>query len=121
MRSSYRIRRPDGEKVFDGFVLLSAFGWELAVHRFVGADAPNCFHTHYGFAIGWILWGGYVEEVVAKGSDGPRYVERVWFPGRIGWITADYEHRIDHLLNGKSSWTLWLRGPITANITTRGC
>ncbi len=115
--AAYSISTPEGKKVFDGFEWFSFRGWTVGVHRFVGADAPDCFHTHFGVAYRLILWGGYVEEVLRYG----RTRRRTWYPGRFGRITHDYEHRVDYLLNGKSSWSLWLRGPITHPITTRGC
>ena len=118
-KADYSISTPEGLKIFDGFELLGLRGWTIGLHRFTGADALGCFHTHYGVAYRLILWGGYVEEVRLPMSE--RVELRTWFPGRFGKITHDYEHRIDRLLNGRASWTLWVRGPITHKITTRGC
>lgn len=90
------------------------FGCVVQVHKFVRADDPDCFHTHPAWAIRIVLWGGYVEEL----SDG-RW--RTWWPGRIGIVPPHYEHRIGGLRNGKSSWSLWIRGPKIARINVRGC
>lgn len=135
--ADYSIFTPDYKKVFDGFELFSIFGWTVGLHRFVGADAPGCFHSHLGVAYRLVLWGGYVEEVlrtpemawIARDDlsrmDYNTTVEaftykRTFFPGRFGKITHDFEHRIDRLL-GKTSWSLWIRGPVTHEVNTRGC
>lgn len=116
--ADYSIFTPDHKKVFDGFELFRLFGWTVGLHRFEGADAPGCFHTHLGTAYQIILWGGYVEEAVLPMSE--KTEMRTWSPGRVGRITHDFEHRIDRLL-GRVSWTLWIRGPITHQVGTRGC
>jgi len=91
----------------------SLMGCVVQVHKFVRADDEGCFHTHPAFAIRVILWGGYSEEL----ADG-RFVD--WRPGRIGLVRPELEHRIHALLNGQSSWSLWLRGPKVAPIRLRG-
>lgn len=104
----------DGVPVFFIKKLAQAFGCVVQVHQFVKADAPGCFHSHPAWAIRIVLWGGYVEET----GDG-RW--RTWFPGRVGIVSPDFEHRIGGLRNGRSSWSLWLRGPKIARIGVRGC
>lgn len=94
--------------------LLKAFGCVVQLHCFVRADDPDCFHTHPAWAIRIILKGGYVEEL----GSGER---RTWRAGRIGIVAPQLEHRIDALLNGRDSWSLWLRGPKVAKINVRGC
>jgi hypothetical protein len=93
---------------------LKAFGCVVQVHKFVRADDPGCFHTHPAYAVRIILAGGYVEEL----GDGT-LIE--WKPGRLGIVAPELEHRIHALRNGRSSWSLWLRGPKRAKINVRGC
>jgi hypothetical protein len=94
--------------------LVRAFGCVAQVHKFVRADDPGCFHTHPALAVRVILRGGYVEEL----GDGRKVT---WRPLRVGVVRPELEHRIDSLLNGRSSWSLWLRGPKIATISVRGC
>lgn len=134
----YRINTPDHKEVFTGFVLLNFRGWNIVLHRFVGADAPGCFHTHPAKTFRFILWGGYVEEIpvedyanirdVMKRGDKIDYdattkrftLKRTWKPLRFGIVRPEFEHRV-HSLRRKSSWTFWVRSPVTHEITTRGC
>jgi hypothetical protein len=53
-----------------------------------------------------VIWGGYVEQL----GD-----------GMAGIVSPQLEHRIDALLNGRSSWSLWIRGPKVRPINIRGC
>lgn len=94
--------------------LLRFRGYVVQLHKFTRADDPGCFHTHPAWAVRIILWGGYVEER----GDG-RW--RTWLPGMIGVVPPHLEHRIGGLRNGRSSWSLWLRGPKVATINVRGC
>ncbi|TGQ69538.1 hypothetical protein EN829_014925 [Mesorhizobium sp. M00.F.Ca.ET.186.01.1.1] len=94
--------------------LFRVFGCVVQLHMFIRADDPGCFHTHPAWAVRIILRGGYVEEL----GDG-RW--RAWRPGSFGIVGPDYEHRIGGLLNGKWSWSLWLRGPKIKTINARGC
>lgn len=91
-----------------------ALGCVVQVHKFIRADDPGCFHTHPAWAVRIILHGGYVEEL----GSGER---RTWQPGRIGIVRPSLEHRIDALLNGQASWSLWLRGPKVRQVNVRGC
>lgn len=117
----------DGREVFFGYNLFNwggkKSGYSVRLHKFVAADDIGCFHTHPAYAIRIILWGGYVEEVpfYPVGVCQVAYKKRYWFPGRFGIITPSFEHRIDRFLLGKSSWSLFIRWPYTAEITTRGC
>lgn len=94
--------------------LVRAFGCVVQLHKFVRADDPGCFHTHPATAVRVILWGGYIEEL----GDGRR---RAWLPCMVGILRPELEHRIDTLLNGHTSYSLWLRGPKRAAINIRGC
>jgi hypothetical protein len=104
----------DGVPVFFIKRLVQGFGCVVQIHKFVKADAEGCFHSHPAWAFRLVLWGGYVEET----GDG-RWC--TWFPGRCGIVRPDFEHRIGGLRNGRSSFSLWLRGPRVASINVRGC
>lgn len=127
MKWTYVIPSPD-RVVFRVKVLLKIAGWQLALHKFEQADPAGCFHSHPAWAWRLVLWGGYVEEVAAFelveseifNAGTVIYFER-WHVGRFGFIAPEFEHRIDRLLNGRSSWSLWIRGPIIAPINVRGC
>jgi len=93
--------------------LATFLGCVVQVHKFVRADDLGCYHNHPAWAVRLILWGGYREEL----SDG-RVID--WRPGRFGIVAPHLEHRIHSLLNGRSSWSLWLRGPKVAPIKLRG-
>jgi hypothetical protein len=88
------------------------FGWQLHLHKIVRADKVDCYHSHPAHAVRMILRGGYIEEIFAGSLD-------IWEPFRIGRIRPEFVHRIDILL-GRASWSLWLRGPIVADIELFG-
>lgn len=93
-------------------------GWQIHLHKMVAADMVDCHHTHPAFAVRFVLWGGYVEEVHTDLSDiAPWFVH--WKPGSFGIIRPEFAHRI-HALYRKTSWSLWLRGPIIAEIELVG-
>jgi hypothetical protein len=108
------IHNGDGEPVFVIRDLLKFRDCYISIHRFLKADAPGCFHSHPAWAFRLVLWGGYVEET-GSGK------WRTWFPGRFGVVAPHFEHRIGGLRNGRSSVSLWLRGPKVAAINVRGC
>ncbi|MDY0747330.1 hypothetical protein SNE35_22700 [Paucibacter sp. R3-3] len=93
--------------------LASFRGWRLELHKFVRADVPRCYHTHPAIAVRLILWGGYLEEVEAS-----RF--HWWFPPQFGLVRPELSHRIDMLANGRVSYSLWLRGPRTHEVSLRG-
>lgn len=93
--------------------LFEVFGRRVDLHKFVRADDPACFHTHPATAFRIVLWGGYVEEIDGKGF-------RTLRPGYVGVVRPELCHRIHKLLNGKSSYSLWLRGKKTAKVEIRG-
>lgn len=83
-------------------------GFSVFIHKFSSVDDKGCFHSHPSWAFRIILKGGYVEER----KDGQL---KTWYPGMMGLIAPDFEHRIDRLLD-KVSYSLWIRGPIVAKI-----
>lgn len=113
MNYDLTIHTPDGEPVLLIKYLIRWRGWELNLHKIVRPDEVGCFHTHPANAWRLILWGGYIEQL----SD---FSCVFWDPGKFGKIRPEFEHRIAYLY-GKASYTLWLRAPVTAAITTRGC
>lgn len=83
----------------------------VQIHRFVGSDAPGCYHTHPSWCVRFILWGRYVDEQ----EDGDR---RNFWPGTLGIISPGYCHRIE--LISHRVITLWITGPKIAQIMLRG-
>lgn len=88
-------------------------GFRVDLHKFVGPDLPGCFHTHPAKAWRLVLWGGYVEEL-ENGAKVP------WRPGAAGFVQPALSHRIDTLLNGRCSYSLWIRWPKSAEVELRG-
>lgn len=88
-------------------------GRRIDLHKMVNADRAGCYHTHPAYAIRWIVWGGYVEEL----EDGTK---KTWMPGMGGLVRPELSHRIDKLLNGRSSYSLWFRGRVFRDILLRG-
>lgn len=97
-------------------------GCRVDLHKFIGADDPGCYHSHPAYAIRIILWGGYVEEefVGMVNKDWEKTELHVWKPGMIGLIRPAFAHRVVQIRNGRSSYSLWLRGPIIAPIKLLG-
>jgi hypothetical protein len=88
-------------------------GWCLDLHKFVATDDPGCWHTHPAYALRIVLWGGYVEDLQSQPP-------RTWWPGRFGIVPPGLSHRISSLINGRVSYSLWLRGPKCAEVEIRG-
>jgi hypothetical protein len=88
-------------------------GIQIRLHQMLRADGVQKFHTHPSKAIRIVLWGGYVEEL----ESGDKVTCR---PGFIGWVRPAHSHRVDSLLNGKVSYSLWLRWPDTHKVKLRG-
>lgn len=103
----------DGRPTFRSKTLLHFRGRKVCLHKFIAADDPDCFHTHPAHAVRIILAGGYVEEL----ESGDR---KAWRPGYIGKVPPTMSHRAARLINGKWSYSIWLRGPIVAKIELRG-
>lgn len=87
--------------------------FHLDLHKMVGKDDPNCFHTHPAYAIRIVLWGGYIEEM-----ENGRH--RTWLPGMIGIVPPSLSHRIVGLRNGHTSYSLWIRFRKRASVLLRG-
>lgn len=83
------------------------------LHKFVAADDWGCFHTHPAHAIRIVLWGGYCEQY----PDGNM---KHWHPGAIGHVPPSLCHRVSGLFNGGPSYSLWIRGPICADVKLVG-
>lgn len=85
------------------------------LHKFTGRDDPGCFHTHPAYAIRIVLWGGYIDQVYPT----MHYV--AWRPGRIGLVRPELSHRVAGIYeNRPASYSLWLRGPICADVRLDG-
>lgn len=102
-RPTMWIRRLYGSKARGG----------VDLHKMVRPDDPGCFHTHPAYAVRVVLWGGYIEEL----EDGTLARRG---PGYVGMVKPDLSHRVDSLLNGRASYSLWLRGPKRATTELRG-
>lgn len=96
--------------------LFDRWGYRIDLHKFVRGDDAECLHTHPATAIRIVLWGGYVEEIDKAGARTTRKLR----PGHIGIVRPELCHRIDTLLNGRCSYSLWLRGRKTAKIQIIG-
>ncbi len=103
----------DGRPVFWTKHLLCAFGCYVDLHKMVAPDDPGCFHTHPAYAVRFILWGGYVEHI-----EGDSWKE--WKPGMIGLVKPSLCHRIESFLNGRVSYSLWVRFRKVLNVELRG-
>jgi len=87
------------------------------LHKFVRADDEGCFHTHPAWAVRIVLWGGYVEQICTLDGIAWCYWRR---PGHVGIVTPTLCHRVDEILNGRASYSLWIRGPVCADVELRG-
>lgn len=77
--------------------------FRVDLHCFIRADKEGCFHTHPRWAFRLVLWGGYTEELESG-------KKRFWFPGKGGFVSPSYCHRI-HSLSFYASFSLWIRFP----------
>lgn len=93
--------------------LLERGGRRVDLHKMVGRDDLDCFHSHPAYAVRVILWGGYVEEL----QDGRH---RMWVPGMIGLVRPACSHRVAGLRNGRVSYSLWIRGRKRARVELSG-
>lgn len=87
--------------------------WRLDLHKFVGADDPGCFHSHPACAWRLVLAGGYVEQLECGALV-------TWRPLRGSKVLPQLSHRVAKLLNGRWSYSLWLRGPKTHPVMLSG-
>lgn len=93
--------------------LLTWRGRKVDLHRMIDVEALGCFHTHPARAIRFVLWGGYTEEL-------EDCTTRRWKPGKAGLVRPDLCHRISAVYNGRSSYSLWIRGAKTHKIELQG-
>lgn len=93
--------------------------WRLDLHKMIRGDDLECFHTHPAFALRVVLWGGYEEQVDVSGGGALSYC-RVWGPANFGIVKPSLCHRVSRLLNGSSSYSLWLRAPARYDVHLRG-
>jgi hypothetical protein len=112
MKPTFTIKNAEHGEVWHDFKLFKAFGIRVSIHKFVGADTIGVYHTHPGRALRCVLLGGYVEELW-------RGRKVTWRPLSFGWVEPTLCHRVDKLLNGKWSYTLWLRWPRTHTVEMR--
>lgn len=90
----------------------------LDLHKMVRPDDEGCYHTHPAWAIRLPLWGGYIEQ---KHTPGTTIKWCYWRrPLEISIVRPRFCHRVDSLLNGRVSYSLWLRGPIIADVELHG-
>lgn len=92
--------------------LFCRWGCHVDLHKMVGPDDVDCFHTHPAYAIRIIVWGGYLEEL----EDGE--VEP-WHPWAVGIVRPQLCHRIDRIYR-KASYSLWIRFRKVAKVELRG-
>lgn len=92
--------------------LISFRGYKLDLHKFVGEDSDDCFHTHPAKAIRFIIRGGYIEEM-----EGGKL--KIWKAGMIGIVNPELSHRVSSIFKG-GAYTLWLRFPKTHKAELRG-
>lgn len=107
----------DGRPVLFTKHLLCGRGFHIDLHKMVAPDDAECFHTHPAYAIRFILWGGYAEEL-HEGEK--RRLWRMWRPGMIGLVKPSCCHRIAGFRNGRVSYSLWIRFPKIAKVIARG-
>lgn len=94
--------------------LLHLLGRRIDLHKIIYPDPWECFHSHPArWAVRIILWGGYTEEMY----DG---TIRKWWPGKIGIVRHSDVHRINRLLSGRPSYSLWIRGKVRHQTQLRG-
>lgn len=93
--------------------LFERWGYRIDLHKFIRADDADCKHTHPATAVRVVLWGGYEEEL-RNGS------LRVLRAGTVNVVRPELCHRIHRLLNGRCSYSLWLRGRKTAPVEIVG-
>lgn len=114
MKWSFTQKDARGIPIFDIAYIVNTRWFGLELHRFTGTDPAACFHTHPALAIRIGLSGGYVEEARRDGL-------RAFRAGDIGIIRPSTTHRIESLLRPGHAYTLWIRGPLVAEVELVGC
>lgn len=98
----------DGKKTMWIKRLIQFKGFRLDLHKFVGSDDFECFHSHPAKAFRFVLWGGYIEQF-----ENHLYNRMPMFS--FGFIKPETVHRVSKLINGPS-YSLWLRWPKTHKV-----
>ena len=84
------------------------------IHKMVRSDPEQCYHSHPYNALRIPFWGGYIEEM-------PNGSQRTILPFLgLGIIRWNFAHRIHKLLNGRVSYSLWIRFKSMHNIEEIG-
>lgn len=107
----------DGRPTFYSKRIFTVFGWRVSIHKFVSTDDDGCFHSHPATAFRVILWGGYEEEI--RVSAVQTYL-RKRRPLHASFVQPYLVHRVHSLINGRASYSLWVRGPKTNQIELLG-
>lgn len=110
-----------GNPTFFSKHLFTLFNWRFSIHKFVQADAPNCFHSHPAIAYRFILWGWYWEQLAFEFDDYGNCIGSYFYKFRkwkFGKVYPDTIHRIEKVK--VPTYTLWIRGPKTHEILLKG-
>ena len=92
--------------------LISFRGYKLDIHKFIGADDKECYHTHPAKCFRLVVWGGYIEELESGDLV-------LWPPLRAGIVRPELSHRIAGTIFN-FSYSVWFRFPKTAAIELHG-
>lgn len=106
----------DGRPVMWTRTLFKRKWLTVELHKMVAGDDPGCFHSHPAHAIRVVLWGGYIDEELWRGVP----LRMRCRPGYVGRVRPDYIHRIAKLLNGRVSYSLWIKFRKVARIELHG-
>lgn len=98
-------------------------GFRLDLHKMIRADDPECFHTHPGVAVRFILLAGYVEESIEADQYGiidPTPLDnnrrfRSFRPFDVDVVMPGLCHRVAKLAS-RASYSLWFRCPCTHDV-----
>lgn len=118
----WRYNKDENKPVFYIKDIFSLLGFKIEIHKMVAADDHECYHSHPAHAIRFILWGGYWEEWLEGKTEEGNDIHRLkkWKVLRIGWVKPSFSHRIERLVNDKSSYSLWIRFPKSAKVKLTG-
>ncbi len=95
--------------------LKRALRWVPSIffHEFLRGDSDREYHNHpWKFSASIILAGGYTEERLVLVDGDYKVVTRTLRPGMINIIRDEDFHRVA-LLDGKTTWTLFIAGQRT--------
>ena len=112
-RRPSKLIRVKGQDYLERIHLLSLFGWEFAIHRFLSGDGDEHLHDHPWSGFSVILAGAYAElrgTALTQGDlilGSTRMHYRV--AGEIVPLGLDIAHRI--ITVRRDTWTLVAHGP----------